>query len=98
MESQFASSGAHQARLLEKYEKNNKYIKRQATALKFVSSLMMMLMPLMSTILYFVIKEQITPSYPIDGEIFVLSFFLWINMILTILYIFLFGLFTTSSL
>jgi len=98
MESQFASAGAHQAKLLEKYEKSNKYIKRQATALKIVSSLMMMLMPLMSTVIYFIIKENITPTYPFDGEIYILSFFLWINLILSILYIFLFGLFTTSSL
>ncbi|NVM19619.1 MAG: CPBP family intramembrane metalloprotease [Candidatus Lokiarchaeota archaeon] len=98
MDSQFASAGAHQSRLLEKYEKNNKYIKNQAISLKIVSSLVMMMMPLMSIFLYFAITEEITPSYPYDGEIFILSFFLWISLIISILYIFLFGLFTTSSL
>jgi len=98
MDSQFASAGAHQAKVLEKCQKNNKYIKNQALALKFASSLVMTLMPLLSIMLYFVIKDQITPSYPIEGEIFLLSFFLWINMTVSILYIFLFGLFTTSSL
>ena len=98
LESQFASAGAHQAKLLEKCEKSNKYIKRQSTALKLASSLVMMMMPLLSIIMYFAILEDISAGYPAGGEIYILSFFLWINLIITILYVFLFGLFTTSSL
>ncbi|MFX0047433.1 MAG: type II CAAX prenyl endopeptidase Rce1 family protein [Candidatus Hermodarchaeota archaeon] len=98
MDSQFASAGAHQAKILEKCEKNNKYIKRQSTSLKIVSGFLMALMPLLSIVLYFSITDEISPSYPLEGEIFLLSFFLWINTIISILYIFLFGLFTTSSL
>ena len=41
MDSMFASSGAHQAKVLEKFEKNNKYIKNQSIVLKFVSALVM---------------------------------------------------------
>jgi membrane protease YdiL (CAAX protease family) len=98
MDSQFASVGAHQAKLLEKFEKNSKYIKNQAKALKIISSLVMMLMPLMSILLYFIITDEISASYPIEGEIYLYSFFLWINQLVSIFYIFMFGLFTTSSL
>jgi len=98
MESQFASVGAHQAKLLEKYEKNNKYIRNQAISLKIISSLLMMMMPLMSILLYFEITDGISASYPLEGEIYLYSFFLWINLLVSIFYIFMFGLFTTSSL
>lgn len=98
MDSQFASAGAHQAKILERCAKNNKYIKRQSTSLKIVSGFVMALMPLLSIVIYSAIRDEISPSYPIEGEIFLLSFFLWINTITSILYIFLFGLFTTSSL
>jgi membrane protease YdiL (CAAX protease family) len=98
MDSQFASVGAHQAKLLEKYEKNNKYIKRQSTSLKIASSLVMMMMPLLSIILYLEIIGTFSSGYPLQGKIYILSFFFWINLIITILYMFLFGLFTSSSL
>ncbi len=98
MESQFATVGANQAKLLEKYEKNNKYIKNQAISLKIISSFVMMLMPLMSILLYFEITDNISASYPLEGEIYLYSFFLWINLLVSIFYIFMFGLFTTSSL
>jgi hypothetical protein len=98
MDSMFASSGAHQAKVLEKFERNNRYIKNQSIVLKFVSALVMMFMPLLSIILYLEITEGIYPSFPIEGQIFLYSFFMWIFLTISILYIFLFGLFTTSSL
>ena len=98
MDSMFASSGAHQAKVLEKFEKNNKYIKNQSIVLKFVSALVMMFMPFLSIILYLEITEGIYPSFPIEGQIFLYSFFMWIFLTISILFIFLFGLFTTSSL
>jgi len=98
MDSQLASSGAHQAKILEKYAKNNKYIRNQAISLKFISALLMVLMPLLSIIMYFEIMENMDPFYPIQGRIFVFSFFVLISLVISILYLFLFGLFTTSSL
>ncbi|MHA1486865.1 MAG: hypothetical protein ACTSSC_06805, partial [Promethearchaeota archaeon] len=98
MDSQLASSGAHQAKILEKYAKNNKYIRNQAISLKFISALLMVLMPLLSIIMYFEIMENMDPFYPIQGRIFVFSFFVLITLVISILYLFLFGLFTTSSL
>lgn len=52
MDSMLASSGAHQAKVLEKAEKNKNYIKNQSIVLKFVSALVMMIMPFLSIILY----------------------------------------------
>jgi len=98
MDSQLASSGAHQAKILEKYAKNNKYIRNQAISLKFISALLMVLMPFLSIIMYFEIMENIDPFYPIQGRIFVFSFFILISLVISIFYLFLFGLFTTSSL
>ena len=98
MDSQLASSGAHQAKVLEKYAKNNKYIRNQAISLKFISALLMVLMPLLSIVMYFEIMENMDPFYPIQGRIFIFSFFVLISLVISILYLFLFGLFTTSSL
>ena len=98
MDSQLASSGAHQAKVLEKCQKNNKYIKTQATSMKFISAFLMVLMPSLSVLMYLGIIETIDPSYPIQGRVYVFSFFIWISLTISILYLFLFGLFTTSSL
>ena len=98
MDSQLASSGAHQSKILEKYEKNNKYIRNQAKSLKFISAFLMVLMPLLSIVLYTDIIESIDAFYPIQGKIYVFGFFIWIFLIISIVYLFLFGLFTTSSL
>ena len=98
MDSQLASSGAHQAKVLEKCEKNNKYIKTQAISIKIISAFLMVFMPLLSVIMYFGITEEIGPSFPIQGRIYIFSFFILLALIISILYLFLFGLFTTSSL
>ena len=98
MDSQLASSGAHQAKVLEKCEKNNKYIKSQAISIKIISAFLMVFMPLLSVIMYFEITEEIGPSFPIQGRIYIFSFFILLALIISILYLFLFGLFTTSSL
>ncbi len=98
MDSQLASSGAHQAKVLEKCEKNNKYIKTQAISIKIVSAFLMVFMPLISVIMYYEITEEIGDLFPIQGRIYIFSFFILLALIISILYLFLFGLFTTSSL
>ncbi|MBY9014476.1 MAG: CPBP family intramembrane metalloprotease [Candidatus Lokiarchaeota archaeon] len=98
LDSQLAAAGAHQSKLLEKCEKNKKYVSTQAKSLKFVSGLLMVFMPLLSIVMYFAITDGINPFYPIEGRIYLFSFFIWIFLIISILYLFLFGLFTTSSL
>ena len=98
LDSQLASSGAHQSKVLEKCEKNKKYVRTQAISMKFVSGLLMVFMPFISVIMYFEIIENIDPFYPIQGRIYVFNFFILISLVISILYLFLFGLFTTSSL
>ncbi len=98
LDSSIASSGAHQSKVFEKCEKNSKYISNQAKSLKFISAFLMVIMPLLSIVLYFDIIENIGPLYPIEGKIYVFGFFIWIFLIISIVYLFLFGLFTTSSL
>jgi len=98
LDSSIASSGAHQSKVLEKCEKNSKYVSNQAKSLKIISAFLMVFMPLLSILLYVDIIENIGPLYPIEGKIYVFSFFIWIFLIISIVYLFLFGLFTTSSL
>jgi len=98
LDSQLASSGAHQSKVLEKCEKNIKYVRTQAISMKFISALLMVFMPFLSTIMYFEIIENIDPFYPIQGRIYVFNFFILLSLVISILYLFLFGLFTTSSL
>ena len=86
MDSQLASSGAHQAKVLEKCEKNNKYIKSQAISIKIISAFLMVFMPLLSVIMYFEITEEIGPSFPIQARIYVFSFFILLALIISILY------------
>ncbi len=98
MDSQLASSGAHQAKVLERCVKNNKYVKTQATSIKFISAFLMVIMPLLSVFMYFQIIEEIDQFFPIQARIYVFSFFILLSLIISIFYLFLFGLFTTSSL
>lgn len=98
LDSQLASSGAHQSKVLEKCVKNKKYVRTQAISMKFVSGLLMVVMPFLSVIMYFEIIENIDPFYPIQGRIYVFNFFVLLSLVISILYLFLFGLFTTSSL
>ncbi|TFG23234.1 MAG: hypothetical protein EU533_03370, partial [Promethearchaeota archaeon] len=99
MESQYMSAGAHQAKLLEKFEKNKNYIKNQVISLKIVSAVLMLFMPMVSFIIYFDILETIGYySISIVGIIIVYSMFIMVFFIILMLYIILFGLFTISSL
>ena len=99
MESQYMSAGAHQAKLLEKFEKNKNYIRNQAISLKIVSAVLMLLMPMVSFIIYFDIFETIGYySISIEGIIIVYSVFIMVFFIILMLYLILFGLFTISSL
>ena len=99
MESQYLSAGAHQAKLLEKFEKNKNYIKNQTIATKVVSAFLMVFMPLLSFIFYFDINQTLNEhAVSIEGEMIIYSTFITIFYILLVLYMILFGLFTISSL
>ena len=59
MESQIASAGAHQARLIEKFKKNKNYIKTQFIVLKIVFSILFLFLPVLPLFTYFEISEQL---------------------------------------
>ena len=67
LEAIYMQSGAHQAKVNEKFAKNKNYIRNQTVALKIISSLIMLLMPLMGFIFYFEIIETID-YLPISTE------------------------------
>lgn len=99
MESQYMSAGAHQAKLLEKFEKNKNYIRNQAIAMKLISAFLMLFMPLLSFIFYFDIRQSLSEhAVSIEGEMIIYSMFITIFYIVLVLYMILFGLFTISSL
>ncbi len=99
MESQYMTAGAHQAKLLEKFEKNKNYIRNQAIAMKVVSAFLMLFMPLLSFIFYFDIRQTLnSQAVSIEGEMIIYSMFISIFYIVLVLYMILFGLFTISSL
>ncbi len=99
MESQYMSAGAHQAKLLEKFERNKNYVRNQVIALKLVSAMLMIFFPFLSFIFYFELLGEIN-AYALsnEGAIIIFGSFITTFYIILILYIVLFGLFTTSSL
>jgi hypothetical protein len=99
LDAQLASAGAHQAKVLEKCEKNKKYIQSQSLGLKFASVVVTLFVPIMLLIVFltFLSRTDLS-SFSVEGKSLVYSMFLSIFFILLLLYTFLFGLFTTSSL
>jgi predicted permease len=99
MESQYLSAGAHQARLLEKFEKNKNYIKNQSIGLKVASACIIIFIPVLLLFLYDLIVGDIASStFPVMGSVIVFSSMMSILYMLLLAYLILFGLFTTSSL
>lgn len=98
MDGQLASAGAHQARLIEKFKKNKKYIKNQFLALKFIFALLLLFIPLLPLVTYLEIlgypKEV---DYTINTILFMTSFIFGIYFAMTFLYMILFGMVSTSS-
>jgi hypothetical protein len=98
MEGQIASAGAHQAKLLEKFKKNKKYIKHQYLALKFVFAFLFVFLPLFPLIVFLQITDYINQgTYPINTIFFVSSLSLMIFFGMTILYTLMLGMVSTSS-
>jgi len=97
MDSQLASAGANQAKILEKYKKNKKAIKRQLIALKVVYGLIFVFIPFFSVWGYLEIVSSYSKSSPIETLLFTNSFVFGIFFLMSVLYVLLMGLFSTSS-
>jgi membrane protease YdiL (CAAX protease family)/predicted permease len=91
MESQVLSSGANQARLLEKYKKNKRAIKQQAIAMKFAFAVMLFFTAGLPIITYIQViisfnKPSITPeSVLLPGSILFGAYFFMQVVYLTML-------------
>ncbi|MFX0025995.1 MAG: CPBP family intramembrane glutamic endopeptidase [Candidatus Hermodarchaeota archaeon] len=97
MDSQLASAGANQAKLLERYKKNKKAIKRQLIALKVVYGFIFVFIPFFSVWGYLVILGGYSSSSPIETLLLTNSFVFGIFFLISILYVLLMGLFSTSA-
>ena len=97
MESQVLSSGANQAKLLEKYKKNKKYIKNQALSMKIAFGVMLFFVILLPISAYSQVKEsfnttEISPeSVLIPGSIIFGAYFIMQTVYLTMLGMFAIG-------
>jgi predicted permease len=96
MEGQLASAGAHQAKLIEKLKKNNKYIKHQFLVMKFVFAFLFVFLPLLPLTTYFQIAENLS-FYSINTIFFVSSILFMIFFGMTIMYLLMFGMISTGS-
>ncbi|MCK4781200.1 MAG: hypothetical protein KAT57_13455, partial [Candidatus Lokiarchaeota archaeon] len=98
MDSQVASAGAHQARLIEKFKKNKNYIRNQFIALKIVFAFLFLFLPILPLFTYFEISEHlINGTYAINTLFFISSLLFVLYFGLTILYSLMFGMISTSS-
>ncbi|NVM36405.1 MAG: hypothetical protein HWN81_12475, partial [Candidatus Lokiarchaeota archaeon] len=98
MESQIASAGAHQARLIEKFKKNKNYIKTQFLALKIAFSFLFLVLPIIPLFVFIEINEYLAAgTYMINTLFFISSLALTLYLGLTILYSLMFGMISTSS-
>lgn len=98
MDSQLSSSGANQARLLEKYAKNKNYIKTQFYTLKFVFTFLFIFLPFISLIVYFeIVNDGAIFSNPVETILFIFSFIFGMLFLNLVLYVFLLGMFNVSS-
>ncbi|MFW9968981.1 MAG: CPBP family intramembrane glutamic endopeptidase [Candidatus Odinarchaeota archaeon] len=98
MEGQIASAGAHQAKLLEKFKKNNKYIKHQYLALKFVYAFLFVVLPVFPLFVFLQSAEYFNlGTYPINTIFFVSAIALLFFFGMTVLYMLMLGMVSTSS-
>jgi len=97
MDSQIASAGAHQARLIEKFKKNKNYIKHQFLALKLVFSFLFVFLPIVPLAMYFDVILNPEEPLTINTVSFISSFIFGIYFGITFLYTLLFGMISTSS-
>ncbi|MHA2392838.1 MAG: hypothetical protein ACXAEX_12900 [Promethearchaeota archaeon] len=98
MEGQIASAGAHQAKLLEKYKKNKKYIKHQYLSLKFVFGFLFIVLPVFPLLIFLQSADYVNQgTHTINTIFFVSSLSLMIFFGMTILYMLMLGMVSTSS-
>jgi len=98
MEGQIASAGAHHAKLIEKFKKNNKYIKHQYWSLKLVFAFLFLVLPIFPLVNFLLSADYINQGTHTTHTIFFISSFsLMIFFGMTLLYMLMLGMISTSS-
>jgi len=99
MESQIQTAGAHQARFLEKLEKNANYIRNMTIMMKVVYSFLFVFLPILPLITYLRLVDYLySGTYTIGTILFVSSFLFGIFFAMVIMYLILLGMLPISSL
>ncbi len=98
VDSQIQSAGAHQAKLMEKFKKNNRYVKTTTIAMKIIFGVVFTFIPVIALFAYYEILDRITdPQLLVSTVFFVSSLTFAVFFGIMLLYLLLFGLFTTSA-
>ncbi|MHA1508562.1 MAG: CPBP family glutamic-type intramembrane protease [Promethearchaeota archaeon] len=98
MEAQVQSSGANQARLMEKYKKNKGTIKQQAFAMKVVFAVMLLFVSMLPISTYFQVREVINNPLVIPDSVLIPGSILFgsFNLMQT-LYLIMLGMFAIGA-
>ena len=98
MEAQVQSSGANQARLMEKYKKNKSSIKNQVIAIKVVFSVMLLFISLLPISIYFEAKFALgNPLISADSVLLPGSILFGAFFIMQLIYLTMLGMFSISA-
>ena len=99
LESQIQSAGAHQARFLEKLEKNANFIRNMTIMMKVIYSFFFVVLPILPLITYLQLVDYLySGTYTIGTILFVSSFLFGIFFALVIMYLIFLGMLPISSL
>jgi len=99
LESQIQSAGAHQARFLEKLEKNANYIRNVSMMMKVIYSCLFVFLPIFPLITYAQLMDYLYAGrYTIGTILFVSSFIFGIFFAMVIMYLIVLGMLPISSL
>ena len=98
MEAQVQSSGANQARILEKYKKNKSSIKQQAVAMKVVFAVMLLFVAVLPITTYFQVKTMLSnPSVNPDSVLIPGSILFGFFNLMQLLYLIMLGMFAIGA-
>ena len=98
MEAQVQSSGANQARLMEKYKKNKGSIKQQALAMKVVFAVMLLFVAALPITTYFQVRDMLNnPSVIPDSVLIPGSILFGSFNLMQLLYLIMLGMFAIGA-
>ena len=98
MEAQVQSSGANQARVMEKYRKNKGSIKQQAFAMKIVFAVMLLLISILPVSTYFQVRSILSDPFVIPDSLLIPGSILFGSFnLMQLLYLIMLGMFAIGA-